>query len=58
MLDEMSILTPLASLCDVNTFAEIKDNITIKKTNMEFHSFDQTIRYLSFWHINFMCHMP
>ena len=25
---------------------------------MEFHSFVETITFLSFWHIDFMCHIP
>ena len=41
----------------MNTFWEIKENISTEKTNVEFQCFAHTIRFLSFWHIDFMCHM-
>ena len=35
-------------------FWEIKENVAMEKT-VEFHSFDQTIGFLSFWHIDLTC---
>ena len=42
----------------MNTFWEIKENVTMKKTDMEFHCFDQTIGPCYFWQIDLMCNMP
>ena len=43
----MSIFTPLV----MNNFREIKENIATNTTDMEFHSFDHTIGFLSFWQV-------
>ena len=40
----------------MNTFLEIEENITIEKTDIEFHSFDFTFGFLSFWHVDLICH--
>ena len=32
-----------------------KGKIYINKTDMEFHSFDHTTGFLSFWHTDLMC---
>ena len=38
------------------TFWEIKENVATKKTDMQFHSFDHIIGFLSFWFVDLMCH--
>ena len=41
----------------MNTFLEIKENVTTVKTDVEFNSFDHAIRFLSFWYIGLMVYM-
>ena len=48
----------LLYLSVMNTLREIKENIATEKTDLEFHSFDHTIGFLSFWHIDLMWYMP
>ena len=50
----MSLLTHL-SLSVMNTFQEMKENIATEESDMEFHSIDHTIGFLSFWHVDMMC---
>ena len=40
----------------MKTFWEIKENIAKEKKDMEFHSFDCTIWFLSFCHVDLMYH--
>ena len=47
----MSIIRPLALFCD-KYFSCIQENIGMERTDMEFYSFDHSIGFLSFWHVD------
>ena len=51
------LMTPLVSFCD-EYFWEIKENVTIEKTDMQYLYFEHIIGCLSFLHTDLICHMP
>ena len=47
--------TPLVSFCDEYLLRN-KENVATEKTDIEFHNFHNTEEFLSFWHVDLMCH--